>query len=71
MLYSPAKRSSKTLANRYDIIISKADEDGAKVIQDIDIYKQGATQELEDNNIYKKSRINPTLEYNTKINSHR
>ena len=40
-------------------------------MQDVDIYKQGATQELEDNNIYKKSRINPTLEYNTKINSHR
>ena len=42
---SPAKRSPKKLANRYDLIISNAEKGGTKVIQDIDIYIQEATRQ--------------------------
>ena len=59
------KEALKELANRNDLIITRADKGGATVTQDIDSYIEEATRQLED----KKLTINPTLEYDIKTNA--
>ena len=56
------KEALKELANRNDLIITRADKGGATVI---DSYIEEATRQLED----KKLTINPTLEYDIKTNA--
>ena len=51
---SACKKTLKSLANREDIIITKADEGGAVVIADVNGYVNEANRQLNSITFYKK-----------------
>ena len=67
-LTKSGRKVMKNLHQRDDIIITKADKEGAVVIMEVEDYIKEANKKVSDTNNYQKLNIGPTTIHIKKLN---
>ena len=63
------KNAIAYFSKRNDLVLTKADKDGATVIQDVKDYIAKANEQLQDNSFYQKLNVHPTVKHSHIVNS--